>query len=281
MAYKKTVYQLGRQNDVEYTYKGNYGARGEKRSPKKKLTKEQIKKQNQRNKENRIRRTIILNFRKGDLWCCNKYPKGIRPPLTEVRKDFKEFRKILRRQYQERGGELKYIYRIEVGTRGGIHIHYVVNRLPGQETDWIITLAWELTLKKSGKRNGWSAKRTDGLVDYRTIYDSGGYEGLAAYICKIPDPEEDLEEYRQLTLFPPEERKILVEVQTSRTLIRPEEVKQEKTYSHWTMRRILRDGPEASDGFYIDPDSVVSGINPYTGMSYLRYREIRKGGKDP
>ena len=41
------------------------------------------------------------------------------------------------------------------------------------------------------------------------------------------------------------------------------------------MRRILEDGPKPTPGFYIVKESVVSGINKYTGMSYLRYTEQR------
>ena len=48
-----------------------------------------------------------------------------------------------------------------------------------------------------------------------------------------------------------------------------------KTYFRWTMRKILEDGPKPTPGFYIVKDSIISGTNKYTGMSYLRYTEQR------
>ena len=40
-------------------------------------------------------------------------------------------------------------------------------------------------------------------------------------------------------------------------------------------RKIIKNGPEPTPGYYIDPESVVCGVNKYTGLSYLRYTEIR------
>ena len=82
--HKKYTEKIFRSLNViehEFSYKGMYGAKGEKRAPKKKATKEQIKRQNQTNKENYIRRTIQLNFAEGDLWCCLKYQDGYRLPI--------------------------------------------------------------------------------------------------------------------------------------------------------------------------------------------------------
>lgn len=277
MAYKQIVFPLGDSNEYEYIYAGNYGAKGEKRADRKKASPEQIKKQNQKNKVKRIRRTIKLNFVPGDLWVCFKYPAGVRLSLEEVKRDFETFRDTLRKKYKQRGQPLKYIYRMELGERGGIHIHSVINRIRGADTDRILSDIWAKTVDRSMRRHGIRGKRTEGLVDYQSIYDSGGYEDLAKYICKTPD--EDTEGYEQLSLFPTPEIKVLTAVQTSRNLIRPEDVKKEKEYHHWTMRRILMDGPKPSPGFYIDQDSIRQGINPYTGLSYLKYTEIKiKGG---
>ena len=267
MAYSKKVYFFRDSNEYEYTYAGKYGAKGEKRAKKKKLTKEQIRKQNQKNKEIRIRRLIKANFTKGDLWCCMKYPKGHRMDVEEVKKDLRKFLNMLRKNYRDKHQELRFIYRMEVGARGGIHIHILVNRIWNTQTDLILLKAWEkvLELRKIPK------KRTSGMLDYKSIYDSGGYQGLAEYIVK--QPEEDSEEYKQLSLFAPVQQKQLLSISSSRNLIRPEP--QVKEVKHFTVRNIIENGPKPKKGYYIDKDSIVTGINPYTGMSYLKYTEVR------
>lgn len=182
MGYRKKVYRFQGSVEYEYTYAGKYGAKGEKRAPKKKATKAQIKRQNQKNKEIRCRRLIKANFKPGDLWCCLKYPKNYRIELEEVRKDLKKFIDRLRAVYKDKETEFKYIYRLEVGSRGGIHIHILLNRIWNTHTDLYIQKTWEkvLRLRKI------SPKRAAGLADYKSIYDSGGYSQLAEYITKCP-----------------------------------------------------------------------------------------------
>ena len=127
----------------------------------------------------------------------------------------------------------------------------VINRISGEpETDKLIRKYWK-----------------PGHVNYTTLYDAGGYAALAEYIVK-PAPEELK---GQLSMFDDEERKQLVKYSTSRNLIRP--VAEHKEYKRHTVRKLLTEGPEPEPGYYIDKDSVYQGINPYTGMSYLFYRE--------
>lgn len=268
MAYWKDTYEFEDSIEHEYKYAGNYGAKGEKRAEKKKPTKEQIARQNQTNRVIRMRRLIKANFKEKDYWCCLQYPKGFRLPLKEVKKDVKEFLRLLRKEYRARNKELKHIKRLEIGKYGGIHAHIIVPRIWTAQTDIILDECWQKAISKR-------KIRTEGLLDYKTIYEYGGYQALAEYICKIP--KEESKEYQQLCLFPVEEQKQLLSVSTSRNLIRPEPKR--KKYSHWTMRRILENGPKPRDGFFIDKDSIICGINPYTGMSYYKYTEIRIRGE--
>jgi len=110
------------------------------------------------------------------------------------------------------------------------------------------------------------------IYDYRYV---PAYKNLAEYIVK--QPMEGTEEYEQLSLFAPVQQKQLLSISSSRNLIRPEP--QVKEVKHFTMRPILEYGPKPKKGYYIDKDSIVSGINPYTGLSYLKYTEIRIRGK--
>ena len=256
MAYWMDVYELGDSNEYEFKFAGNYGAKGEKRAKSRKPTPEQIRQQNLRNKAKNVRRTIKLNFEPYDIWACLKYPKGTRKTTDEVKKDLKAFLDGMRYEYSKAGEPFKYIYRMEIGAKGGVHIHILVNRLRGKvNTDILMQKRW-----------------THGNVDYESIRSEGGYEKLAEYIVK--QPKEDDEAYQQLSLLPKTEQKQYVKYSSSRNLIRP--VAKRKVYSHWTMRRILKNGmPKPTKGYYIDKNSVVSGVNKFTGMSYLYYTEYK------
>ncbi|MBU5331440.1 hypothetical protein KQI61_04460 [Anaerocolumna aminovalerica] len=252
MAYWKDVWEFPNSNEYEYKYAGNYGAKGEKRGKRKKATPEQIKKQNQSNREKKMRRLIKANFKSEDMWNTLKYPKGTRKPLGEILKHKKAFLALMRKEYKKHGEVLKFICRIEIGKHGGIHIHILVNRLRGMDTDVLIQKCWE-----------------HGRVNHESIYEHGGFKKLASYIVKQPDEEME----KQLSLFPDEEKKQLLSVSTSRNLIRPEP--ERTVYRRRTVRKLIENGPEPTPGYYIDKESIHYGVNPYTGMSYYHYAEYR------
>lgn len=274
--HRKYIEKIFRSPNViehEFSYKGKYGAKGEKRADKKKPTREQIAKQNQTNRENRIRRTLQLNFSEGDMWICLKYPKGYRLALTEVEKDLDKFIANVRYAYKKLGRVLKWFIRVDIGELGGIHVHIAVNRLWEIQTDVLLEKKWRYLLKKRGIPE----KDLYGKVDWETMYDAGGFKRLAEYIAK--KYQEDSEEYEQLSLFDETEQKRLSSIRCSRNLIRPEAEVLES--SKKTMREIVEFGPKPTPGFYIDKDSIFSGVNPYTGLSYLHYTEYRiRGGTE-
>lgn len=251
MAYRKKIYRSDNYIEYEIRHKGKYGAKGEKRAPRKKATPEQIKNQNLRNKINRIRRTLQLNFYPNDIWLTIKYPKGTRKSLEEVKKDVAKFQNKLRDDYKKRGEKLKWIRRIEIGKNGGLHIHYVINRIYGAE----------LLIQKN-----WP----EGFVHYTNIRGEGGMAALAEYVAK-PIPEEVKQ--MKFDFIEDEDIKRCMDVQTSRNLKRPEP--EVKTYKKRTVRKMIEGDIRATPGFYIDKDSISYGINPITGYSYLTYREIK------
>lgn len=249
--YWKKTFVFRDSREIEITHAGRYGAKGERRLPKKKATPEQIQKQNQKNKEKRMRRLIKANFEEGDFFLTLKYFAGTRKPLEEVEKDLKRFIRSMRTAYRKRMEEMKYIYRIEIGReRGGIHIHMILNRIA--DTDKLVRAFWQ-----------------QGIPSFEQLYKSGGFKALAEYITK-PVPQDIV---GQLSLFDKAEKKKLVKYSTSRNLIRPEPIK--KAYIRLTVRRILENGPQATKGFYIDKDSIEIGVNPVTGYSYIHYTELR------
>ena len=252
MAHWLDIFRFPGSTEYEYKWAGKYGAKGEKRAKKIKATPEQIKKQNQLNREKNVRRLIKANFFPDDLWVTLKYPRGKRKSVRKVKKDFKNFIERLRYRYEKRGRLLKYIYRMEVGKRGGIHIHMIVPRIQGEDTDLLVQESWK-----------------HGRIHFESIYEYGGYEDLAAYIVKQPD-EEVME---QLSFFPEEDRSDFIRYGSSRNLVRPEP---ERRYrSRWTVRRLIEQGPEPSPGYYIDKNTIRTGVNRFTGMSYLYYTEVK------
>lgn len=258
--FEEHIYEYRDSIEHEIKFPGKYGAKGEKREKKKKATPEQVKRQNQWNKENTVRRTIKGNFSAGDLWITLKYPKGTRKTLADVEADLKKFIDQMRKEYKKRGDPFKWIRRIEIGERGGIHVHMIMNRIEGADTDLIAQGIW--------------SKITEGRINYSNLYTAGGYKKLAKYITKQPNEEQE----KQLSMFGKEEKKKLVKYSSSRNLIRPQPVKKK---SHWrTMRRMIMEGIKPKEGYYVDPESVYYGINPFNGMTYLKYTECRLGTLD-
>ena len=249
-------------NHIEYEYKypGQYGAKGERRSEERKeRTPEEMRRQNQRNRETRVRRLIKANFFPEDLWVTLKYPKGDRPGAEKAEKDFKKFLRKLRAAYKAKGEELKFIYRMEIGKRGGVHLHILINRTrEGRETDLMVGRAW-----KAVTGNG------NGFVHFEALRDAGGFKRLADYISK-EQPEEG---FAQINLFDMDQQKHFERYGCSRNLDRPEPIREK--YTRRTVRKLIENGPTPTPGFYVDPDSIRHGINPYTGMSFFKYAEIR------
>lgn len=248
--------------EQELHYAGNYGRKGEKRAKRRKRTPLEMERQNQTNKVISVRRLMRANFTQGDIFCTLKHREGTRKTPEELKDEWKRFYNQMSKYYKANKVPFKWIQRMEIGERGGSHIHILLNRIQGKDTDVVIQDIWN--------------RITGGRVNFQTTYLEGGFEQLASYMVKKPSKDKYPEEYRQLTLLPEEERKTFLKYSSSRNLKRPEATV--KKFSHWTMKRILKDGIEnikPTPGYYIDRDSIVHGVNPYTGMTYLYYTEYR------
>ena len=253
MAHRRKIYRFPTSNEYEYTYKGRYGAKGEKRGPRRRKTPREIEYQNRMNKRTYIRRLIKLNFVDG-IWVTLTYGRGVRKCMDDVKGDFEKFREKMRYAYRKAGCKFDYIYVIEIGRKGGIHIHMITNRKTGPpETDRLISEKW-----------------THGHVHITPLYEDGDYEQLACYMAKVP-PEESEKDKRSRI----DRMEQIIEDQydygTSRGLKKP--VPEVKDYRSRTVRSMIEDGPEPTPGYYIDKSSIRTGINRFTGMSYLYYTE--------
>lgn len=251
--YIQKIYDSGKSREYEFCFAGRYGKKGEKRSKKRKASPEQIKKQNQWNRKKKLRRIIEYNFDEGDVLVTLKYKRGERPPMDEVVKEFNAFRTRMRRTYKKRGSDLKYVYRIEIGKRGGVHLHVLMNYTPD-----ILRLV----------REYWKP----GQANIETVYDVTSGE-VADYLTKMPDGVIE----GQMTLLDLKDQKKVIRCDHSRNLIIPEP--EVKKFSRRTVERMIRDGIKPSEGHYIDKESIWYGINPFTGYTHLMYKEIRSSRK--
>ena len=246
--YRLDIFHFPTSTEYEYKFVGNYGAKNEKRAPKQKRTPEDIERQNQYQRTKTVRHLIKANFTQGDYWTTLTYPKDTTRKITDVAEDVSRFLDRMRYRYKKQGIPCKYIYRIEIGSRGGIHVHIILNRIP--DLDRLIQNYW-----KHGKA-------------YNELLDDGTYENLADYIVKPPTQQQK----KLLATFDEDARK-LIRYSCSRNLTRP--VPETKEYSRRTMREVFNHDLIPEKGFYIDKNSIRRGINPFTGMSYLSYQEVK------
>lgn len=168
-AYVRHLWDCGESLEIEEKHTGRYGARGQKREKRKKASPEDIKRQNKWKRERDLRRLIKWNFGKYDYWMTITYRKGDRPAWEQMKKDVTDLIKKVRKRYRKLGKELKYIYRLQIGKRGGPHVHILVNRIQTENTgtDMIFTELW-----------------TKGHINIRSVNDTGGFADLAEYIAK-------------------------------------------------------------------------------------------------
>lgn len=253
--YKLDIFRFPKSIEYEYKFNGNYGARGEKRNPKQKRTPEDIKRQNQYQRSKKVRHLIKANFGEGDYWITLTYAPTVKSekiskPIQSISKDLENFLGSLRREYKKQEIPCKYISRIEIGSRGGIHVHIILNRI--NDLDLLMQKKWK-----------------HGRVHHELL-DDGTYEELAEYIVKPPTRQQK----RLLrALADSEDVKKLIRYSCSRNLTRPEPERRE--YSQRTMRSIFNHDLVPSEGFYIDKNSVRRGTNKFTGMGYLYYQEVK------
>ena len=234
--YGKLTYDYPNATEVREYHDGRYGAPGQKRIKKKKPTPEQMEKVNQSNKERKARHKLRMYFKVNDYFFDLTYNKDLRPPDMEAAKaDWSTTLDIIRKEYKKRGAPLYWMRNIEVGTKGGWHIHLVINRIP--DTDIILRKAW-----------------SHGRVSGQLLYERGEFRELAAYITKTPKTDPRLRE---------------AHYDASRNMPLPEPDK--KIYKHWKTWKDIK----IPDGYYLDKDSVYEGINPVTGYPYREYTLLR------
>ena len=205
------------------------GERGKRSTP----TPEAMARANKRQKERNARLLIMNNFEENDYYVTLTYRKEERPgSMEECKKQFQQFIRKVKEAYRKAGEALKWIRNIEVGTRGGMHIHLIMNRI--RDADIILRRCW-----------------THGGVHQTLLYMEGGFRKLAAYMTKTGKAGEGVRESSY---------------STSRNLDRPVAHRKVMTGKTFRGRKI-----RIPKGYYLDKGSLYEGINEYTGYPYRYY----------
>lgn len=234
--YERTKVFFHNSIEVMEKHTGKYGAPGMKRSKKKKPTPEQMAKQNQWKKERDIRWLLKENFNEHDYWTTLTYRREERPANLEAAKvQIQKFLRQMRSWYKRQGSDMKYIVATEYGSRGGVHHHIVVNRIPGADIEM--------------------AKRWPyGNPQFTLLYLQGDFRKLASYIAKQPAEDNAIKEkwYSR-----------------SRNLQKP---RMEKRVMR---RKTFAQDPFVPKGFYLEKESLYAGTNPITGHPYRYYTLVK------
>lgn len=237
-----------RYRRIKYTFKdsievyehldGRYGAPGKTRREKSKVTREQIRKRNQWNRERTARHKLKTWFHENDYLMLLTYRKDARPPdMGAAKEDFGKMTRKAREGFRKNGHELRWMRNIEVGPRGGWHIHMIVNRIP--DADLIIKKAWP-----------------HGSVTFKHLYEEGGFANLAGYITKKPETANRYGEK-------------LVEASYSASKNIPVKEPERQELAYWPKE------PREKKGYYLEKETYHEGTNPATGCRYRYYTLIR------
>ena len=186
--------------------------------------------------ERELTRILNENFGLGDLSIIGTYRKAERPTPEQAKKDREKFLRKLREYFRRRGDELRYVAVTAYGERGAIHHHFVISGLDYRD----LQSMWP-----------------HGRVIVSPLDDTGNYWRLAYYYVNqlhtSPLTGEEIKGKRW---------------SSSKNLRRPPpktEVREARTW---------REEPKPVKGYYIDPDSIESGICPLTGEPYQFYRMV-------
>lgn len=218
-----------------FTYKFHKSETG--RQKKEEPTSEAVKRINNRNAIKKLRRILNTNFGDGDYLVRLDFNKTPVSGSEEMQSlTAKALRKI-KSAYKKSGLECKYVYVKEIGPRGSRHLHMVINKAAVE----ILSKNW-----------------TYGYIHVDILNSEGQYARIAEYFIKYANKTEVTEG-----------KLIGKRWYGSRNLKKPrisKKIIQAKDF--------LREA-KALKGYYIDKDSIVSGISELTGFEYFSYTLIK------
>lgn len=257
MPYVERVTKAGNTIEIERYFTSRYKKKGISRGDKVKPTKEEQEKVNTRQAERKLRILINANYGYGDYHLVLDYirRKG-EPDRTpeQMRQDIDIFLRECRKEYRKAGLEFKYIHVMEIGKKGARHHHLVVNKIDTE----ILQRCW------------YKAYEGHNRVKVFPLDDSGNYAELANYLIKYTGTHKKgtdgaLQGKRW---------------NCSKNLVRPE-----PEYHIISDREYFKKEPKAIKGYYVDKNSVSTGVHSpeYYGYGYLRYTLVKitdRGGAE-
>ncbi|PHV69227.1 hypothetical protein CS063_16940 [Sporanaerobium hydrogeniformans] len=239
MPYIESRCVAGKTVEIEKYYTSMYKKKGLKREQKKEITKEEQKKVNSRQAEKKLRRLLNANFQGGDFHLVLDYRKEDRPKSNEELKEHaRKYLRELRKEYKKLGLELKYVHVMEIGSKGAMHHHLVINSIDTK----ILARLWKY-----------------GRVHVNLLDESGQYKKLASYLMKYTDRVRGTEEQIQSKRW-----------NSSRNLIHPEPIKRIITTKSW-----YREEAKDVKGYYIDKETIDKRIHEFTGYPYFTYTLVK------
>lgn len=239
--YFKTTIKAGKTIEVYKSFRKRTGVI--ERGDRKKLTPEEMDKINQLNAERKLRIKINANFQEGDPFITLTYRKELRPTPEEAKKHITKFIAALRKYYRKQNKELKYIVVTEYENKA-IHHHLIINDVA--EIAKMVCQLWMF-----------------GRPDFKYLDSTGQYKDLAAYLIK--ETSKTYKKNRE------EGKGHKQRYSCSRNLVMPEPKTQEVKANKWTA------DPKPIKGYYVDQDTIINGLDPFTGREYQRYTLVEIG----
>ena len=164
-----------------------------------------------------------------------------------MRADADDFLKEMRKLYKSLGIPFKYIHVMEIGKKGALHHHLVINT-PEGVSQRAITKAWK------GR----------GRTHFNPLDDTGQYAKLAAYLIKQSDgmlKDPDALQGKRWN--------------SSKNLRKPTVIRKEPIKDRGRYNRVAKLPKKLADSYYLDGDSIQEGIHERTGYTFFSYTFVR------
>lgn len=241
MPHRHEICKAGKTKQHTYYYAARADTKEGSRRKKADKTSEAQKKVNSRQAEKKLTWILNENFDGTSQYATYSYAKDKRPAgKEELRADVDKLLKDLRKEFKAGGDVFKYVWVAEVGERGAVHIHMVMNAIETAK------------LKKCWNK-GW--------IDIKPLDDSGQYRKLAAYFIKYS--EKTMRTCEGFTGRRYNASKNLKIPQPTKTT-----VSSRNAYNHTI---------EIPEGWYLDKESVREAWHEVTGFMYFTYTLIYDG----
>lgn len=237
MPYLKKMYFFKDSIEVEKVFSGRYGKHTLHRE-KRKPTPAEMEEVNRKKAVKKLRRKIKANFEQTkDFHMVLTYRKTNRPDPEQAKKNLNNFIQNMRRAYRKSGTELKYIIVTEYENKA-IHHHLIINGIP--DTIKLVSKYWPY-----------------GHPNFTPLWEEESMGELADYLIKETDKTFRSGRYQKQRY------------RCSRNLVDP------VCRTEVVMAHTFRKDPKPIKGYYIDKNSIVTGVTEEFGYPYQYYTMVK------